>query len=242
MELRHQESRKRGHVEDHLCLDIRRLLKEEIIVKGRTTSWVGYWGFLITIDANLEQAHDLVIRLSFQAKEQALRCQYGTDKLKRTRLFFVDDTGRNVEKIYLVGDRFVSRVVGGLAFRDQSKTKVGPRTLRHRVQWPLEHQLQSSLPDQKRTSVENELARVKRTLDFLLLGKVALRLEQRWRRREQRKHFRRRFRTAQLKMKQRVTITPEQILAGYTKLVEDLVEITPRMTRDMPVIQFTRSL
>jgi hypothetical protein len=233
MELRQQGHRKeqiRGHVEDHFCLDIRRLLKEKIIVKGETTTWVGVGDFFITIDADLERNHELSIQLSFLEKQQTLRCTYGTDKLKRTRLFFVDDKGGNVEKIYLLGDRFVSRTVGRLAFRKQSKTKIGPRTLRERVKRPLEIQLQSSLTEEKRIGLKKDLEGVTRSLDAIMLAKVGLCVEQRWRRREQRKRFRRRFRTAQLKMNRRVTTTPEQILLDYAELVEGLADVTPRLT------------
>ena len=133
-----------GYVEDHYCLDIRRLGATKNIIKGARTAWTEYGPNRWEMTADLEVASQAFMTIEHSyLTTQKIEITWKSNRANRQRLFFVDDTGRKSEKLYYVGGRFVSRQVGKLTFRSQS---CGLEDRLRKMQEPVRKKLESGAP------------------------------------------------------------------------------------------------
>jgi hypothetical protein len=214
----------RGDVERYFCLDVRRLVAEGILVKGERSRSMGSVDRPFKIYADLRHSGQAFMEVRYFDLEQKIELTWTRDKLNRSRVFFIDDTGRKAEKIYFVDGRFVSRQVGKLTFRSQSRGKVdGLIAQKTPLRAELDRdEIDRHLFDVEREKMTDRLKLLQDRLDDIGFAMVYDLDANTQRRRERRQASRERLRLVDEAMNQRATVSSAWILSTFTSIVDDL--------------------
>ncbi|NGX95117.1 MAG: hypothetical protein G4V63_07780, partial [Candidatus Afipia apatlaquensis] len=211
-----------GDVEQYACIDIRQLVAEGILIKGERSRSIATLEKPYAIYADLRQPAQAFMEIQHSGLTQTIPLTWKQDSLGRSRVFFCDDTGRKVEKIYYVGARFVSRHVGKLTFRSQSRGRTDRLiALKTPLQKELaRHDVDQHLAECDRDRIADRLKLLDDDLHNIGLSMVLDPELARKRLKERRQASIERVRSMAMSMSQRASVRPDWILDTYTSIVD----------------------
>lgn len=209
-------------VEQYACIDIRQLVAEGVLIKGERSRSSATLEKPYAIYADLRQPAQAFMEIQHSGLTQTIALTWKQDSLGRSRIFFCDDTGRKVEKIYYVEGRFVSRHVGRLTFRSQSRGRTDRLiALKTPLQKELaRHNVDRHLQEKERDGIASRLRSLDDNLHSIGWSMVLDPELARKRRKERRQASIERVRSMAMSMSQRASVSPEWILDTYTSVVD----------------------